>query len=114
MNAPHYIFGPTLRQEIERLKAEAEIRTDKPPTEALNQSPLINTYVDQVHKWITSMTALQRQRAYTLQEIIALAGLKGRFRIRASNQLTGEALRICGLTSKREWSNKGRGKRYWQ
>ena len=114
MTQPHHILGPTLRQHIDKLKAETLELNSKPPTRPIKPISLIDHYTHQITTWIESMTALQRQRTYTLEEIISLAGLKGHFRSRASNQFTGEALRRSNFSPKRDWTNSGRNKRYWQ
>ena len=111
---PHYILGPTLRQQIDKLKAETLELNSKPPTKRTKPISLIEHYIHQIMTWIASMTTLQRQRTYTLEEIISLAGLKGHFRSRASNQFTGEALRRSNFYPKRDWTNSGRNKRYWK
>lgn len=113
MKQPHLVLSPTLRQQIDKLKAETLELNAKAPTNPTKPISLIEQYTNQITSWVASMTALQRQRTYTLEEIIALAGLKGHFRSRASNQFTGEALRRCGFNPKRDWSNLGRNKRYW-
>lgn len=113
MKQPHLVLSPTLRQEIDKLKAETAELNSKTPNSPTKSIALIDRYTNQITHWISSMTAIQRQRTYTLEEIIVLAGLKGYFRYRASNQFAGEALRRCGFRSKRMWSNLGRNKRYW-
>lgn len=114
MKQPHLVLSPTLRQQIDKLKAETLELNAKAPTCPTKPISLIDHYTDQITTWIESMTALQRQRTYTLEEIIALAGLKGHFRSRASNQFTGEALRRSNFYPKRDWTNSGRNKRYWK
>lgn len=114
MKQPHHILEPTLRQQIDKLKAETIELNSKPPTCPTKPISLIEQYTNQITSWVASMTALQRQRTYTLKEIIALAGLKGHFRSRASNQFTGEALRRSNFYPKRDWTNLGRNKRYWK
>lgn len=114
MTLPHHVLGSTLRQKIEKLKAETLELNSKPPPRPTKPTSLINHYTHQITVWIASMTVLQRQRTYTLEEIIALAGLKGHFRSRASNQFTGEALRRSNFFPKRDWTNSGRNKRYWK
>jgi len=114
MTQPHHILEPTLRQQIDKLKAETVDLNSKPSPRSTKSISLIDHYIDQITTWIASMTALQRQRTYTLDEIIALAGLKGHFRSRASNQFTGEALRRSNFYPKRDWTNSGRNKRYWK
>lgn len=114
MKQPHHVLSPTLRQQIDKLKAETLELNAKAPTSLTKPISLIEQYTNQITTWVASMTALQRQRTYTLEEIIALAGLKGHFRSRASNQFTGEALRRSNFYPKRDWTNLGRNKRYWK
>jgi hypothetical protein len=114
MAQPHFILAPTLRQQIDKLKAETLELNSRPSTRPTKPISMIDHYTHQITTWIASMTALQRQRTYTLEEIIALAGLKGHFRSRASNQFTGEALRRSNFYPKRDWTNSGRNKRYWK
>jgi hypothetical protein len=114
MTQPHHILAPTLRQQIDKLKAETLELNSKPPTQPTKPISLIDQYIHQITEWIASLNPLQRLRSYTLLEIIALVGLKGHYRIRASNQFTGEALRKCGFVAKRNWTNQGRNSRYWK
>ena len=114
MTQPHFILAPTLRQHIDKLKTQVQETNLRAPTRPTKPISLINHYIHQITTWIVSMTDLQRQRTYTLEEIIALAGLKGHFRSRASNQFTGEALRRSNFYPKRDWTNSGRNKRYWK
>lgn len=114
MTQPHHILGPTLRQQIDKLKAETMELNSKPPTRPAIPISLIDHYTHQITEWVASLNPLQLSRSYTLVEIIALAGLKGHYRIRASNQFTGEALRRCGFAAKRNWTNQGRNSRYWK
>ncbi len=48
-----------------------------------------------------------------MDEVMVLAGLKGRYREHASARYTGEALRRCGFVTKRDWTTAGRNKRFW-
>ena len=114
MTQPHHILIPTLRQKIDKLKAETLELNSKPPTRPTKPISLIDHYTHQITEWVGSLNPLQLSRSYTLDEIITLAGLKGHYRIRASNQFTGEALRRSGFTAKRDWSNLGRNSRYWK
>jgi len=114
MAQPHFILAPTLRQQIDKLKAETLELNSRPSTRPTKPISLIDIYTHQITEWVGSMTVLQRQRTYTLEEIIALAGLKGHFRSRASNQFTGEALRRSNFYPQRDWSTSGRNKRYWK
>jgi len=114
MTQPHLILGPTLRQRIDRLKAETLELNSKPPPRATKPILLIDHYTHQLTEWVASLNPLQLSRSYTLLEIITLAGLKGHYRIRASNQFTGAALRASGFVGKRDWTNQGRNSRYWK
>ena len=114
MTQPQHVLKPTLRQQIDKLKAETLELNSKPSTRSTMPISLIDHYTHQITVWIASLNPLQLSRSYTLDEIIALAGLKGHYRIRASNQFTGEALRRSGFTAKRDWSNLGRNSRYWK
>lgn len=114
MKQPHLVLSPTLRQQIDKLKAETLELNAKAPTNLTKPISLVEQYSAQITSWVASMTTLQRQRTYTLEEIIALAGLKGYFRARASNQYTGEALRRSNFYPTRDWTNLGRNKRYWK
>jgi hypothetical protein len=111
---PHFILTPTLRQQIDKLKAETLELNSNPPAGPAKPESLIDHYTDQITTWITTLTVLQKQRKYKLQEISALAQLKGHYREKPSNQFTGEALRRCGFIAKRDWSAAGRNCRWWQ
>jgi hypothetical protein len=111
---PHHILAPTLRHQIDKLKAETLELNSKPPTGPTKPVSLIDQYTHQITVWIDTLGPLQRLRSYTLLEIITLAGLKGHYRIRASNQFTGAALRASGFVGKRNWTNQGRNSRYWK
>lgn len=111
---PHLILMPTLRQHIDKIKAEAQEINLRASTGPVKPISLIDRYVDQIKTWVESLNPLQLSRSYTLLEIIALAGLKGHYRMKASNQFTGEALRQFGFISQRNWTNSGRNKRYWK
>jgi len=111
---PHHILAPILRQQIDKLKTETLELNSKPPTRLAKPISLIDHYTHQITEWVASLNPLQLSRSYTLLEIIALAGLKGHYRIRASNQFTGAALRASGFMSKRDWTNQGRNSRYWK
>lgn len=114
MTQPQHVLQPTLRQQLDKLKAETLELNSKPPTRLTKPLSLIDHYTHQITEWVASLNPLQLSRSYTLLEIIALAELKGHYRIRASNQFTGEALRKCGFVAKRNWTNQGRNSRYWK
>jgi len=114
MKQPHHVFAPTLRQELDKIISEAEEANLKAVKQHTKPISLVDQYTNQISQWVETMTPLQAQRKYTLPEVISLAGLKGFFRDRASNQFTGVALRRCGFVAKRDWTNEGRNRRWWQ
>jgi hypothetical protein len=76
--------------------------------------PIADGYVRQITKWTQRLTPAQLGRCFSMEEVMALAGLKGRYREHASVRYTGEALRRCGFKQKRDWTAAGRNKRYWK
>jgi len=113
MSTPHFVYKETLRQQIERIKAEARVMNSNPPTRQIKPGSLIEKYTHQITEWVASLSTIQKHRKYTLLEIIALSGLVGHYRPRASNQYTGAALRKAGFKSKRVWPAEGPSTRYW-
>jgi hypothetical protein len=74
---------------------------------------IVDEYTTLIRNWQDQATPIQRLRVFTIDELIRLTNLSGRFRIHASHRYTGEALRRCGFKQKRDWSAAGRNKRYW-
>jgi len=75
---------------------------------------IVDDYTSLISSWQEQATHVQRLRLFTIDELIRLTNLSGRFRVRASHRYTGEALRRCGFKQKRDWTSAGRNKRYWQ
>ena len=113
ISPPHFVLQNSLRQQIERIKAEAIELNVKSPIRPTKPASLIDIYTHQLTEWVASLSPLQKHRKYTLLEIIALSGLAGHYRPRASNQYTGAALRRAGFKSQRMWPSEGRSTRYW-
>ena len=113
ISPPHFVIKETLRQQIERIKAEAHAINSRTPVRPTKLVSLTEKYTHQITEWLASLSPLQKQRKYTLLEIIALSGLAGHYRPRASNQYTGAALRRAGFKSKRMWPTEGPSTRYW-
>ena len=109
---PPLIFE-TLRETIDRLKAEA-VNVKVPSEQTVPKESIPDEYVERIQTWVSRLPPVQRCRQFTITEVIALATLPGHFRANASLRYTGEALRRCGFKQKRDWTAAGRNKRYWQ
>lgn len=107
------IIGINLREAVHRLALEAATASrPQPHTHAVIGS-IPDGYVTQILNWSQRLTPAQLGRRYSIEEVMALAGLKGRYRERASVRYTGEALRRCGFVTMRDWTTAGRNKRFW-
>lgn len=114
MQPPH-VHSPWLSDGLQQIKAEAEARaeaTNRAGTPG-HAAGIVDDYTARIETWVAGMTPHQRRRRFTLQEVMTLAGLQGRFRPRASVHCTGLALRQCGFKSCRDWTAAGRNQRYW-
>lgn len=108
------VIEATLRESVNRLVREAAATSSMAPHTHFATEPIADGYVTQITKWIQCLTSAQLGRCFSLEEVMALAGLKGRYRDHASVKYTGEALRRCGFKQKRDWTAAGRNKRYWK
>ena len=107
------VIGATLRESVNRLVREATATTSMAPDTHVATEHIADGYVTQITKWTQCLTPAQLGRCFSMDEVMALAGLKGRYRDHASVRYTGEALRRCGFKQKRDWTAAGRNKRYW-
>ena len=107
------VIEATLRESVNRLVREATAATSMAPHTHVATGPIADGYANQITKWAQRLTPSQLGRCFSMEEVIALAGLKGRYRDHASVKYTGEALRRCGFKQKRDWTAAGRNKRYW-
>lgn len=107
------VIGATLRETVNRLAREATSTPTPQPTTHLALGSISDNYVTQIMNWSQRLTPAQLGRRYSLEEVMTLAGLKGRYRDHASVRYTGEALRRCGFVTKRDWTTAGRNKRFW-
>lgn len=101
-----------LRDHIAQLKMEAEARNNKPSPVpiALNS---VQQYVQKISAWIIALPTSQQQRKYSIDEVIALAELKGQYAELPSQSNVAEALREVGFTQVRSWKKADRSKRFW-
>jgi hypothetical protein len=109
---PPLILRP-LREQIEHLREQARLSAQQKPTDKNMDSKIVDEYTTRIRNWQEHSAPIQRQRLFTIDELIRLTNLNGRFRINASHRYTGEALRRCGFKQKRDWTVSGRNKRYW-
>jgi hypothetical protein len=109
---PPLILRP-LREQIEHLREQARLSAQQKPTDKNMDSKIVDEYTALIRNWQDQATPIQRLRLFTIDELIRLANLTGRFRDHASHRYTGEALRRCGFKQKRDWSVAGRNKRFW-
>lgn len=109
---PPLIYRP-LRAQLEQLREQSLISTQPEPFAEKKCPEIVDEYTTLIRNWQEHSAPIQRQRVFTIDELIRLTNLNGRFRIHASHRYTGEALRRCGFKQKRDWSKAGRNKRYW-
>ena len=110
---PPLIYRP-LREQLEQLSEQSQNKVDFKPVASEGSQQIVDEYTTLIRNWQDQVTPIQRLRLFTIDELIRLANLSGRFRVHASHRYTGEALRRCGFKQKRDWSAAGRNKRYWQ
>ena len=109
---PPLIYRP-LREQLEQLREQSQTKVEFKPVASEGSQQIVDEYTTLIRNWQDQVTPIQRLRLFTIDELIRLANLSGRFRVHASHRYTGEALRRCGFKQKRDWSAAGRNKRYW-
>ena len=109
---PPLIYRP-LREQLDQLREKTLGSAKSGPFVEKKCQQIVDEYTTLIRNWQDQATPIQRLRVFTIDELIRLTNLSGRFRIHASHRYTGEALRRCGFKQKRDWSAAGRNKRYW-
>jgi len=109
---PPLIYRP-LRAQLEQLREQTLTSANAKSTFKKESLKIVDEYTTLIRNWQDQATPQQRLRVFTIEELIRLANLTGRFRDHASHRYTGEALRRCGFKQKRDWSVAGRNKRFW-
>ena len=109
---PPLIIRP-LREQMELLRKQSLSRVESQPVVSASAQKIVDEYASLIRIWQEQATHVQRRRLFTIDELIRLTNLSGRFRVHASHRYTGEALRRCGFKQKRDWTRAGRNKRYW-
>jgi hypothetical protein len=103
----------SVREQIDLLREKALAPVNSKHQALNTDQKIVDEYTSLIRSWQDQATPIQKLRLFTIDELIRLANLSGRFRVQASHRYTGEALRRCGFTQKRDWTAAGRNKRYW-
>ena len=102
-----------IRDSVNQLLTESKDRAMSRVSTKPEKIEILDCYADQIMKWSQHLSPVQLLRRYSIEEVMALACLRGRYRDQASVRYTGEALRRCGFVTKRDWTTAGRNKRFW-
>ena len=103
----------SVREQMEQLRDQARSPVKSNLSPSKRDQKIVDEYTSLIRSWQDQATPVQKLRLFTIDELIRLANLSGRFRVEASHRFTGEALRRCGFKQKRDWTTAGRNKRYW-
>ncbi len=103
----------SVREQIDLLREKALAPVNSKQRALNTDQKIVDEYTSLIRTWQDQATPVQKLRLFTIDELIRLANLSGRFRVQASHRYTGEALRRCGFKQKRDWTAAGRNKRYW-
>ena len=109
---PPVIYQP-LRSRLEQLSDRAIAQAGSIAKPQSRTRPSIDQYVEFIRGWQSQQPPIQNQRKFTIDELIQLTNLEGRYRMKPSPRYVAEALRRSGFRAKRDWTNEGRNKRYW-
>ena len=101
-----------LRDRIAQLKMEAEALNKKSLPTQVFLSP-VEQYCQKIGSWINALPTSQQDRKYAINEVITLAGLKGKYEELPAQADVAEALRKAGFIQVRSWKKIDRSKRYW-
>ncbi len=103
----------SVREQIDLLREQALAHVNSKHQAVNTDQKIVDEYTSLIRSWQDQAAPIQKFRLYTIDELIRLINLSGRFRVKASYRYTGEALRRCGFKQKRDWTVAGRNKRYW-
>lgn len=103
---------------IANLRAEAEAanlrREEEAKAKTLNADPRVvcdTPLVDQIEALMRSLSPVQRNRPWSMDELVAR--LQGRYSARPHPMNVGQALRALGWIQRRDWTQNGYGRRVW-
>ena len=97
----------TLRSHAERLHSEPK----QEPRPADRRVLCTKTVAQQIEELMRSLPPVQRDRAWSMEELVAR--LHGRYKVRPCAGEIGTALRRQGWTRVRDWGPDGDGRRVW-
>lgn len=102
-----------LRAERERAHSESKEAIRSAERNRLRDSRIQCdiSLTDQIEALMRSLPPAQRNRAWTMEELVAR--LHGRYNTRPCAGEIGIALRRLGWTRIRDWSQGGEGRRFW-
>jgi hypothetical protein len=86
---------------------EAKLKSRSPDSRILCDVPL----VDQITALMASLAPAQRDRPWSMDELVAR--LQGRYSARPHAMHVGQALRAMGWVTRRDWTRDGGGRRVW-
>lgn len=107
MQPPTSSPGP-LRAHLYQLLRNAQQRS---PTLPINQ---VDLFSNSIRSWVNSMAPEQRTRRFSIDEVALLACLKGKHGGRPAHHHIAQALRMQGFECYRDWTTRGRNKRFWK
>lgn len=105
---------PTLLDHLRQLKAQAEEPpTQEPSAQSHTHATPLGHLIQPIQAWLDAMTPQQRQRRFTIHEVVSLAHLRGITRPRPPDRDVAKALRAIGFHPCRDWTRAGRNTRHW-
>jgi hypothetical protein len=107
-----------MKNYIDQLKAdtaEANLRREEAKSKSHNVDGRVlcdTPLTDQIETLMRSLSPSQRNRPWSMEELVAR--LQGRYSARPHAMNVGTALRQLGWQSRRNWTlDGGNGRRYW-
>ena len=108
-------MGRALHGYIATLRRQAEdLRTPEADSKPGQNDPRVlcaKSVAHQIEELMRSLPPAQRDRAWSMEELVAR--LHGRYKVRPCAGEIGTALRRLGWTRIRDWGPDGDGRRVW-
>ena len=98
----------TLRRQAEDLRTR---EADNKPSQNDPRVLCVKSVAQQIEELMRSLPPAQRDRAWSMDELVAR--LHGRYKVRPCAGEIGTALRRQGWTRVRDWGREGGGRRVW-
>jgi primosomal protein N'' len=96
-----------IRDQLAQLKTFAESQS-KEAGSRFGADRLVN----EINAWLDTMSQ-QQSRKFTIDEVVTLAKLTGKYHSDPAKRDVAQALRVLGFRPCRDWSVTGRNRRYW-